>query len=223
MIAEHLPDLEAVTSLKQACELLGANRSTIQRRRQPPKLGPPKPRPAPPNKLTEPERQHVLSVLRSEEYCDLAPAQVWARLLDDGIYLCSISTMYRLVRIAGENCERRRQRTPRPCSRYANPARKLLSALFTEYSARAPSAFVIIYLITDTCLAEQPRESCANSEAVRPCDPGHASSSRLGRRSAGRRKVDTTNACPFRVIEVARSIESCIRSATAHDFSTVRE
>jgi len=53
----------------------------------------------------------VLAVLRSDEYCDLAPAQVWARLLDDGIYLCSISTMYRLLAVAGENRERRRQRT----------------------------------------------------------------------------------------------------------------
>ena len=78
--------------------------------------GPPAPRPAPPNKLTEAERQQVLTVLRSAEYCDLAPAQVWARLLDDGIYLCSISTMYRLLAVAGENRERRRQRT--------HPARK---------------------------------------------------------------------------------------------------
>ena len=126
MIDEHLCDLEAVTSLKKACELIGANRSTIQRRRQPPKLGPPAPRPAPPNKLTEPERQHILAVLRSEEYCDLAPAQVWARLLDDDIYLCSISTMYRLLAIAGENRERRRQRT--------HPARKR-----PELIARAPN------------------------------------------------------------------------------------
>jgi putative transposase len=50
-------------------------------------------------------------VLRSPEFCDLAPAQVWARLLDDGVYLCSISTMYRLLTVAGENRERRRQRT----------------------------------------------------------------------------------------------------------------
>jgi putative transposase len=49
--------------------------------------------------------------LRSSEYCDLAPAQIWARLLDDGVYLCSISTMYRLLAVAGENRERRRQRT----------------------------------------------------------------------------------------------------------------
>jgi putative transposase len=100
-----------VTSTKHACELLGASRATRYRRRRPPVAGPSLPRPTPPNKLTEAERQHILSVLRSEEYCDLVPAQVWARLLDDGVYLCSISTMYRLLAIAGENRERRRQRT----------------------------------------------------------------------------------------------------------------
>ena len=41
---------------------------------------------------------------------------MWARLLDDGVYLCSISTMYRLLAVAGESRERRRQRT--------HPARK---------------------------------------------------------------------------------------------------
>lgn len=126
MIDDNLEALEAVTGLKKACELIGANRSTIQRRRRPPRLGPPTPRPAPPNRLTEIERQHILAVLRSTEYCDLAPAQVWARLLDDGVYLCSIRTMYRLLAIVGENRERRRQRT--------HPARKR-----PELIARAPN------------------------------------------------------------------------------------
>lgn len=116
MIAEHLGDLEAVTSTKGACELLGASRATTYRRRRPPTPRPRAPRPEPVNKLTEAERQRILGVLRSGEFCDLAPAQVWARLLDDGVYLCSISTMYRLLAAAGENRERRRQRT--------HPARK---------------------------------------------------------------------------------------------------
>jgi putative transposase len=111
VIADHFDDLEAVTSTKKACALLGASRATRYRQRHPPVAGPPAPRPTPPNALTEAERQHILAVLRSEQYCDLAPAQVWARLLDDGIYLCSISTMYRLLAVAGENRERRRQRT----------------------------------------------------------------------------------------------------------------
>ncbi len=116
MIGDHLDDLAAVTSTKQACALLGASRATRYRRLRPPATRSPAPRPAPPNALSEAERQHILGVLRSAEYCDLAPAQVWARLLDDGVYLCSISTMYRLLAAAGENRERRRQRT--------HPARK---------------------------------------------------------------------------------------------------
>ncbi len=111
MIEEHFEDLEAVTSTSRACELLGASRATHYRRRRPPVLGPPPPRPAPPNALGQVEREHILSVLHSEEYCDLAPAQIWARLLDDDTYLCSISTMYRLLASLGENRERRRQRT----------------------------------------------------------------------------------------------------------------
>jgi putative transposase len=126
VITEHVGDLEAVTSTKQACALLGASRATIYRRRRPPRLCPTAPRPEPANKLTEAERQRILAVLRSEEYCDLAPAQVWARLLDDGVYLCSISTMYRLLAAAGENRERRRQRT--------HPARKK-----PELIARGPN------------------------------------------------------------------------------------
>lgn len=116
MIDTHFDDLVEATSVAQACGLLGKPRATHYRRLAPPVLGPPRPRPAPPNKLSEAEQQRILSVLRSKEYCDLAPAQVWARLLDDGTYLCSISTMYRLLAIAGENRERRRQRT--------HPARK---------------------------------------------------------------------------------------------------
>ena len=111
MIDAHIDDLATVTSTKRACWLLGRSRATHHRRHLAPVLGPPAPRPTPPNALTEAERQRVLTVLRSPEYCDLAPAQVWAKLLDDGIYLCSISTMYRLLAIAGENRERRRQRT----------------------------------------------------------------------------------------------------------------
>ena len=126
MIGEHLAALEAVTSTKAACTLLGASRATIYRRRRPPRQRRPASRPEPANKLTEFERQQVLGVLRSEEFCDLAPAQVWARLLDDGTYLCSISTMYRLLAAVGENRERRRQRT--------HPARKR-----PELIARCPN------------------------------------------------------------------------------------
>ncbi len=111
MIEPAFAELVEATSAKRACELLGKPRATHYRRRCTATSVPPAPRSTPPNALSEAERQEILAVLRSEEYCDLAPAQVWARLLDDGTYLCSISTMYRLLAAAGESRERRRQRT----------------------------------------------------------------------------------------------------------------
>ena len=111
MIDDHFDDLAKLTCTRRAAGLLGRPRATHYRHLKGPLMGPPTPRPAPANALSEAERQQVLTVLRSEEFCDLAPAQVWARLLDDGIWLCSISTMYRLLAVAGENRERRRQRT----------------------------------------------------------------------------------------------------------------
>jgi len=93
VIDDHFDDLADATCTRRAAALLGRSRATHYRRLQPPKLGPPKPRPSPGNALCETERQHILSVLRSDEFCDLAPAQIWARLLDDGVYLRSIATV----------------------------------------------------------------------------------------------------------------------------------
>ena len=111
MIDDHFDDLARVSCTRRAAGLLGRPRATHYRHLKGPFHGPPSPRPTPVNALSEQERQQVLDVLRSPEFCDLAPAQIWARLLDDGIWLCSISTMYRLLAVAGENRERRRQRT----------------------------------------------------------------------------------------------------------------
>jgi putative transposase len=57
------------------------------------------------------ERQAVLDTLHEERFCDQAPASVWATLLDEGDYLCSTSTMYRLLRQRGETGDRRRHAT----------------------------------------------------------------------------------------------------------------
>jgi hypothetical protein len=58
------------------------------------------------------ERADILAVLHSERFCDAAPAQVWATLLDEGIYLGSQSTFYRLLRtVHGDVRERRSQAT----------------------------------------------------------------------------------------------------------------
>ena len=51
----------------------------------------------------------MVGTLNSERFCDQAPAQVWATLLDEGTYLASISTMYRLLRERAQVRERRAQ------------------------------------------------------------------------------------------------------------------
>jgi putative transposase len=67
------------------------------------------PRETPANALSFEESAALLDVLRSARFCDLAPAQIWAILLDEGVYLGSISTMYRILRKNGEVRERRSQ------------------------------------------------------------------------------------------------------------------
>jgi len=96
----------------RACELTGRSKATHYRAlapKAPP--APVHPRGTPANALSEEEKQAVLWLLRSPGYADLAVAQIWAILLDEGIYMCSQSTMHRLLREAGENRDRRRQRT----------------------------------------------------------------------------------------------------------------
>ena len=68
------------------------------------------PRPAPSART---EREQVLGLLRGR-FVDAAPAQAWATLLDEGTYLASESTMYRLLRATGESKDRRRQATHPP-------------------------------------------------------------------------------------------------------------
>lgn len=65
-------------------------------------------RPAPVNKLSDLERRRVLDVLNCERFIDQAPLEVFAQLLDEGTYLCSVSTMYRVLRENAQVVERRR-------------------------------------------------------------------------------------------------------------------
>jgi putative transposase len=70
-------------------------------------LGPPAPRPPSPRAIDPAEADAIVEVLDGERFCDRAPAQVWATLLDEGTYLASISTMYRLLRQRHQVRERR--------------------------------------------------------------------------------------------------------------------
>ncbi|MFC4121352.1 IS3 family transposase, partial [Nonomuraea zeae] len=61
--------------------------------------------------------EQVLAVLDSPRFADKSPGQVWAILLDEGVYLCSQPTMYRLLRERGQNGERRAQAVRPPTSK----------------------------------------------------------------------------------------------------------
>ena len=99
-----------------AARAVGLSRATAYRRRGPRRSGGPacviaprRHRPTPPRALSEPERTHVVDTLHSERFLDTAPAEVVATLLDEGTYLCSERTMYRLLAANGEVRERRDQ------------------------------------------------------------------------------------------------------------------
>jgi putative transposase len=101
--------IDAGVNRKRACEALGRSRASHYRHHRPPLLGPPAPRPPSPRRISDGEADEIVTVLNSERFCDHAPAQVWATLLDEGTYLASISTMYRLLRDRAQVRERRAQ------------------------------------------------------------------------------------------------------------------
>jgi len=121
-------ELAELVGRAAACRASGVPRSSWYRHNR---VSPPPPRPAPkphveriqPRALSPAERARVRELLNTEPYLDHAPATVWAKLLDAGEYHCSISTMYRILRVHDEVRERRRQAT--------HPARKKPELLAT--------------------------------------------------------------------------------------------
>jgi len=102
--------LASITNWTRACLALGVARVSAYRFwRRGDNLVPPRESLKPERALSEAERQHVLGVLNSPRFADMAPAEVYATLLDEGVYLCSIRTTYRILAANGEVRERRNQ------------------------------------------------------------------------------------------------------------------
>src|SRR4029450_7564849 len=108
--------------------------------------------PSPPRTLSAAERTTILDVLHAAPFVDLAPAQVYARLLDAGRYLCSERTMYRILAAHREVRERRDQlRHPR----YAAPQllatrpNQLWSRDITKLLGPAKWTYFYLYVILD--------------------------------------------------------------------------
>lgn len=96
--------------MRAACTALGEARPSLYRRRKP-KSHDPMPRPSPHRRLGDDERHTMLNLAHSERFCDLSVREIYATLLDEGRYIASIATWYRVLHAAGETGERRRQAT----------------------------------------------------------------------------------------------------------------
>jgi len=175
MIERTVEELTPIIGTRPACRALGASPATIYRRRRPPGPRPKKPRPRPARALSEAEREAVLAKLHDERFVDSSPAAVWATLLDEGRYLCSERTMYRLLAESGEVRERRDQLT-HPA--YAKPEllakrpNELWSWDISKLKGPAKWTSYHLYVILDVfsryCVGwtVQERESAALAEAL---------------------------------------------------------
>ena len=108
MIEAAVVELTAVAGPTQACRAVGRPRATHYRRRHPAPPRPARERRPQPRALEPAERSQVLEVLHSDPFIDTAPPTVFASLLDQGVYLASVSTMYRILHSVDEVRERRR-------------------------------------------------------------------------------------------------------------------
>jgi putative transposase len=97
--------LAAGITTRAAARLTGLSRATLTRKPRPPMWVVP---PAPVNKLSPEERADVVEVLDSPRFVDQPPLQVYAQLLDEDTYLCSVSSMYRILGEHRQVRERRR-------------------------------------------------------------------------------------------------------------------
>jgi putative transposase len=102
-------ELAATTDTATACRALGIGRATWYRHRQPRPNPERQPGPKPTWALSPADRAAVLDVLHEPRFVDKAPAEIVATLLDEGRYLCSERTMYRVLAAADEVRERRNQ------------------------------------------------------------------------------------------------------------------
>lgn len=140
--------------MKPAAEILGLAARTILRwRRQ--GCGEDRrhgPLTAPANKLTIAERQEVLSVANSQRYRELSPKQIVPRLADDGRYLASESTFYRLLREANQLAHRERCRPAthrRPREKVATGPCQVWSWDITYLRSTVNGRFFYLYMILD--------------------------------------------------------------------------
>jgi putative transposase len=172
MIDQAVAELTAVVGVRGACAAVGEARARWYRRhRQSPLPSRPEQVSAPqPRALSEVERKELHRVLDSEEFVDQAPATVYAKLLDQGVYLASVSTMYRVLRDHDEVGERRRQATHPAAKRpelLATRPNEVYSWDITKLLGPAKWTWYYLYVILDIYSRYVPGWMLAHAENAR--------------------------------------------------------
>lgn len=151
--------LSATVGIRAACDHLGVSRASLYRLRpvlgpplEPEAPSPPAIRPTPGRALSSGEREEVLQILHSERFQDCAPAAIQATLLDEGHYLCSTRTMYRILDEQGE-CRQRRDQLVHPAYRkpelLATGPNQLWSWDITKLRGPVKWTYYYLYVVID--------------------------------------------------------------------------
>lgn len=185
--------LGADVGIKQACEALNVSRATLYRHMIKNNAADETPakRLASPLSLSESEKQSVLSVLHSKRFCNMAPHQVYAALLDEGRYLCSIRTMYRILIAEHGDVKERRRHVKR--TGYAKPEllatepNQVWSWDITKLKGPAKWNYFHLYVILDIfsryvvgwMIAHREKDALAKLLIEESCDKQKISSGQL--------------------------------------------
>jgi len=150
---------EAVTSgarQHKACEIIGINPKTLQRWKTPKDLQDDGRKTRvfiPTNKLTDEERQRIISVVNSDEFCAMTPNQIVPILAERGEYIASERTYYRVLKDEGQLAHRHRARpgaaSRKPDALCASAPGQLLSWDITYLKTSVLGQFFYLYLFMD--------------------------------------------------------------------------
>jgi putative transposase len=141
----------------KACDELGISIRTVQRWVDGDEVGadqrPLLKRPTPSNKLTDAERAQILRVCNQGEHADLAPSQLVPKLADEGQYLASESSFYRLLKEADQLHHRgrskKRQKRTTPATHVARAPNEVWSWDITYLASTVRGLFYYLYLVED--------------------------------------------------------------------------
>ena len=160
-------ELSECVGVSASCRALGVPRSSFYRARQPKRE--PKPRPTPERALQPKEKEQVLQVLNSEPFQDSAPREVYATLLDQGTYLCSWRTMYRILnerQLVRERRNQLRHPTYTKPELLATAPNQLWSWDITKLRGPAKWTYYYLYVILDVYSRYAPGWLIAECESA---------------------------------------------------------